>query len=232
MVPRRLCTGPALISLRLSACRGRSSASTACGRARPRPPSRSDSALTTETADAVQAAGGRRRPCRRICRRNAASSGSPPAPTRFLNLGCGSTGMPRPLSRTVRTVAVLAARTSMQLAWPATASSMALSRISAARWCSAALVGAADIHAGAAADGLQPLQHLDVLGGVVRPHRGRPSSGGAEQIVHAVFPCRGRTLPSAAESVQAWAAPNRRRSGGVRGNAGWRQAVGRHGDEA
>ena len=28
------------------------------------------------------------------------------------------------------------------------------------------LVGAADIHAGAAADGLEPLQHLDMLGGV------------------------------------------------------------------
>ena len=28
------------------------------------------------------------------------------------------------------------------------------------------LVGAADIHAGAAADGFQPLQHLDILGGV------------------------------------------------------------------
>ena len=29
-----------------------------------------------------------------------------------------------------------------------------------------ALVGAADIHAGAAADGLQPLQDLDILGGI------------------------------------------------------------------
>jgi hypothetical protein len=50
--------------------------------------------------------------------------------------------------------------TSMRVAWPATASSMALSMTSAKRWCSA-LVGAADIHAGAAADRLQPFQHLD-----------------------------------------------------------------------
>lgn len=50
--------------------------------------------------------------------------------------GCGSTGIPRPLSRMVRRFSV-SSRTSMVLAWPATASSMALSRISAARWCSA-----------------------------------------------------------------------------------------------
>ena len=36
-----------------------------------------------------------------------------------------------------------------------------------------ALVGAADIHAGAAAHGLEPLQDLDVLGGVIGRFLGR-----------------------------------------------------------
>ena len=45
------------------------------------------------------------------------------------------------------------------------------------------LVGAADIHAGAAANRLQPLQDLDVLGGVV----GLLALLATEQIVHAVF---------------------------------------------
>jgi hypothetical protein len=53
-----------------------------------------------------------------------------------LNFGCGSTGMPRPLSRTL-TVPSLARSISMRLACPATASSMALSSASATKWCSA-----------------------------------------------------------------------------------------------
>ena len=52
----------------------------------------------------------------------------------FLNLGCGSTGMPRPLSVTV-TMPSAATSTSIQLAWPATASSIELSMTSAKRWC-------------------------------------------------------------------------------------------------
>ncbi len=43
------------------------------------------------------------------------------------------------------------------------------------------LVGAPDIHAGAPADGLQPLQNLDVLGGVVG---GFLAWGGGKQVVH------------------------------------------------
>ncbi len=39
-------------------------------------------------------------------------------------------------------------------------------------------VGAADIHAGPPADRLQPLQHLDILGGVTF----RPRGGGVEQV--------------------------------------------------
>ena len=50
--------------------------------------------------------------------------------------GCGSTGMPRPLSKTVRRLPGSSV-TSMRLAWPATASSIALSMTSAARWWSA-----------------------------------------------------------------------------------------------
>lgn len=52
------------------------------------------------------------------------------------NFGCGSTGMPRPLSRTVTEWSAWSS-TSMRVAWPATASSIELSRISATRWCSA-----------------------------------------------------------------------------------------------
>ena len=53
------------------------------------------------------------------------------------NFGCGSTGMPRPLSVT-ETEPSASSATSMRLAWPATASSMALSITSAKRWWSPA----------------------------------------------------------------------------------------------
>ena len=43
-----------------------------------------------------------------------------------------------------------------------------------------ALVGAADIHAGAAANGLQPLEDFDVLGGIIGRFLGR----GGEQVIH------------------------------------------------
>ena len=52
----------------------------------------------------------------------------------FLNFGCGSTGMPRPLSVTL-TQPPSSRATSINLAWPATASSIALSITSANRWC-------------------------------------------------------------------------------------------------
>ena len=48
------------------------------------------------------------------------------------NLGCGSTGMPRPLSETVSEPSADSC-TSMKVAWPATASSMQLSITSANR---------------------------------------------------------------------------------------------------
>ena len=82
------------------------------------------------------------------------------------NFGCGSTGMPRPLSSTL-SQPLSSSETSMKVAWPATASSMALSITSAKRWCKRVGVGSADIHAGAAAHWLEPLQHLDRGGGIV-----------------------------------------------------------------
>ena len=99
------------------------------------------------------------------------------------NLGCGSTGMPRPLSVTVRRLPGSSV-TSIRLAWPATASSIALSITSAARWWSARVVGPADVHAGAAADRLEPFEHLD---------RGRVIAvagaglAGFEQVGHVAF---------------------------------------------
>ncbi len=82
-----------------------------------------------------------------------------------LNLGCGSTGMPRPLSRT----RILLPRQHLEM-----------DRVGVARdrlvhgvvedlgheMVHGALVGAADVHAGALADGLEPFQHLDVACGV------------------------------------------------------------------
>ena len=54
------------------------------------------------------------------------------------------------------------------------------------------LVSPADIHAGAATHGLEPLEYLDVASGVIAlPLRG---GEGAEKIVHAVFPVLLRTL--------------------------------------
>ena len=57
--------------------------------------------------------------------------------------------------------------TSIQVAWPATASSMAIVHDFGEEMVQGLFIGAADIHAGAAADGLQPLQHLDVGGGIL-----------------------------------------------------------------
>jgi hypothetical protein len=52
----------------------------------------------------------------------------------FLFDGCASTGMPRPSSRT-RQPPSASSVTSMRDAWPAMASSMALSTTSHTRWC-------------------------------------------------------------------------------------------------
>ena len=80
-------------------------------------------------------------------------------------LGCGSTGMPRPLSLTVRRLP----RPSVDLDAGGVAGDRLVHRIVddlGGEVVERALVGAADVHAGAAADGLEPLEHLD-RGGVV-----------------------------------------------------------------
>jgi hypothetical protein len=59
--------------------------------------------------------------------------------------------------------------TSMRLAWPATASSMALSKNLGDQVVQRALVGAADIHARPLADRLQPFENLDGRGVVGPP---------------------------------------------------------------
>ena len=53
----------------------------------------------------------------------------------FLCVGWLSTGMPRPLSRTVTLVPSLCSVTSISSAWPFMASSTELSKISQTRWC-------------------------------------------------------------------------------------------------
>ena len=83
----------------------------------------------------------------------------------FLNFGCGSTGMPRPLSVTVRKPssskldldAVGVARDRLVHGVVEHLGEEVMHRL---------LVGAADIHAGAPAHRLEPLQHLDVGGGI------------------------------------------------------------------
>ena len=55
----------------------------------------------------------------------------------------------------------------MRLAWPATASSMALSSTSANKMMQRFFIGAADIHARPLAHRLKPFKDFNVLGGVV-----------------------------------------------------------------
>lgn len=93
-------------------------------------------------------------------------------------LGCGSTGMPRPLSVMVSEPSA-SRLISMRVAWPATASSIALSSTSEAM-VQCAFVDAADVHAGPAANRLKALEHLDMAGVIV----GR-SCGRAEKVAHA-----------------------------------------------
>ena len=51
-------------------------------------------------------------------------------------------------------------------------------------------IRAANIHAGAAADGLQPFQHLDILGGIacLLSSLPLPRAAATEKIVHVLFP--------------------------------------------
>ncbi len=66
------------------------------------------------------------------------------------------------------------------------------------------LVRSADIHARPPADGLQPLQNLDVPGGVaLRLPPGLLAARGTEQIVHAVFLSDGCTLQAGPRRNQA-----------------------------
>ena len=138
------------------------------GRASVRAPPRPRGAPTARSPPRRRRRAGRRS-CRRPCELNFPPECSVVMMTSsadfFLNLGCGSTGMPRPLSVTLRKPSS-SKLTSMRVAWPATASSMALSSTSAKRWCRRLLVGAADIHAGPPAHRLEPLEHLDVGGGI------------------------------------------------------------------
>ena len=86
--------------------------------------------------------------------------------------------MPRPLSRTVST--------SSGVEFHLDAAGMAGHRFVhgivenfGGQVMQRAVVGAADIHAGAAAHGLQPLQDLDVLGGIALGG----GTGGGEQVL-------------------------------------------------
>ena len=84
----------------------------------------------------------------------------------FLNFGCGSTGMPRPLSATDEEAVGLEA----DLDPGGVAGDGLVHGVVdhlGEEVVQRLLVGAADVHAGAAADGLEPLQHLDVGGGIV-----------------------------------------------------------------
>src|SRR5262249_24375009 len=134
LVPRRLGTRPSLCNLPFGLPRSNSMRCSVCSRATSTS-IRSDSALVTETPT----------PCKPPDVPFTFASNFPPAckvhmitsrADLFLNFGCGSTGIPRPLSVTV-TKPSASISTSMKLAWPASASSMELSITSAKRWCSA-----------------------------------------------------------------------------------------------
>ena len=96
-----------------------------------------------------------------------------------LNLGWGSTGMPRPLSRD--------GDEAVGVELDLDPAGMAGHRLVHGivqhlgdEMMHGPLVGAADIHAGAAANGLQALEDLDVLGGIIGGFLGR----GGEQVIH------------------------------------------------
>ena len=83
----------------------------------------------------------------------------------FGNFGCGSTGMPRPLSVTVRKPSADSS-TSMKVGVARQRLVHGVVDDFGEQVMQRLLVGAADIHAGPAPDRLQPLQHLDVARGV------------------------------------------------------------------
>ena len=112
-------------------------------------------------ADAVQAAGGLVDLASRTCRRQCSMVMMTSSADLSGNFGCGSTGMPRPLSVTVRKPSA-SSSTSMKLAWPATASSIELSMTSANRWCSAFSSVPPIYMPGRLRTGSRPFQNLDV----------------------------------------------------------------------
>ena len=84
----------------------------------------------------------------------------------ILNFGWISTGMPRPLSRMEIEPSTWIV-TSICVQWPARCSSTELSSTSKTQWCSAALIGAADVHARPLAHARETFELVD-LGSVVR----------------------------------------------------------------
>ena len=99
------------------------------------------------------------------------------------NFGCGSIGMPRPLSRTVSAVAGV----ELELDALGVAGHRLVHGVVqhlGDQMVQRPLVGAADIHAGAPADRLQALQHLDVVRGVAVA--AGALAGKVEQVGHAL----------------------------------------------
>ncbi len=131
------------------------------------------------------------------------------------NFGCGSTGMPRPLSVTVRKPSGV----ELDLDAGGVAGDRLVHGVVehlGEEMVQRLLVGAADIHAGPAADRLQPLQHLDV-GGVVaglarRPEEGRTAAGR-------------RASAPAAEPRPCGRAARRRRRGRRRSSGAFRRLI-------
>ena len=110
------------------------------------------------------------------------------------NFGCGSTGDAASVVGYGQKNPRHQASTSMKLAWPATASSMALSMTSAKRWCSAFRQVPPIYMPGRRRTGFKPLQHLDrrrVVAGFAHGPVGLASSCGIKRF-------RGRS-PSVAE---------------------------------
>ena len=83
----------------------------------------------------------------------------------FGNFGCGSTGMPRPLSVTVRKPSALSS-TSMKVAWPGQRLVHGVVDDFGEQMMQRLFVGAADIHAGPAAHRLEAFEHLDIGRGI------------------------------------------------------------------
>ena len=115
------------------------------------------------------------------------------------NFGCGSTGMPRPLSRMVT---VWSAASFHLDAGGVAGDGLVHGIVEDFRdqVVQRTLVGAADIHAGALADGFQPFEHLDG-GGVIG---GRVGCRGQEIIRHVGGPIAALSCVCFAPIWQVW----------------------------